>query len=72
MLQLEYEHFSAGLKCLEIFHGILSLKESQATSKSMDETFEVSFHNEGQEIRFEKFEFYLGYVKTPLIRVQIF
>jgi hypothetical protein len=38
----------------------------------MDETFEVSFHNEGQEIRFEKFEFYLGYVKTPLIRVQIF
>ncbi|CAB4003098.1 Hypothetical predicted protein, partial [Paramuricea clavata] len=41
-----------GLKCLEIFHGILSLKESQATLKSMDETFEVSFHNEGQEISY--------------------
>ncbi len=45
--------FSAGLKCLEIFHGILNLKESSATVKTMDETFEVSFHNEGQETRFE-------------------
>lgn len=41
-----------GLKCLELFHGILNSKESQTKMKTGDETFEVSFHNEGQEIRF--------------------
>ncbi|XP_028393540.1 nucleoporin NUP188 homolog isoform X2 [Dendronephthya gigantea] len=39
-----------GLKCLEIFHGILNLKESRTKMKTGDETFELSFHNESQEI----------------------